>query len=167
MRRIRGLARQMSVVCSLASVSMLAVALYVTLCYSSGPKITLDCISVYSNSQQPASAKQSGAAQQLTETQNEDRSDAVHSDTVSSCNTPACTLDRETVLDHSKCPLNRPFLVYVYNTHLPDLFELKHPSVLATLGDSTQQHQNRNIKSGGSVCIHCSGGTAGEEHFKS
>ena len=132
MRRIRGLARQMSVVCSLASVSMLAVALYMTLCYSSGPKITLDCISVYSNGQQPASAKQSGAAQQLTEPQNEDRSDAVHSDTVSSCNTLACTLDRETVLDHSKCPLNRPFLVYVYNTHLPDLFELKYPSVLAT-----------------------------------
>ena len=118
---MRGLARQMSVVCSLASVSLLAVALYTTVYHKPVPTVTLGCTAIYSKT---------GNAQQPAETRNEHRSDAIHSDTEERCNRPACTFDHEAVLDHSKCPLNRPFLVYVYNTHLPDVFELKYPSVL-------------------------------------
>ena len=41
--------------------------------------------------------------------------------------------ESQTYLDYSRCPLSRPFQVYLYNTHFPDIFPLKTPSVVSEL----------------------------------
>ena len=117
---------QLCVVCSaLASISMTALVLYTTPYYSSVQKIPVDCTAAVSSSQQPVIPVQSVTARHLNEPLNnsivslkERRSE------------PACAIDHEVVLNFSRCHLSRPFLIYLYNSHLPDLFRLKYPAVL-------------------------------------
>ena len=45
----------------------------------------------------------------------------------------------ELCFDYSRCPLTSPFTVYVYNQHLPNLFDLTHPGLVDTLVSSLEQ----------------------------
>ena len=127
MGRMRGqrLPMQMCVVCTLASISMTALVLYTTPCYNSAQKILLECTAAMSSSQQSVISLQSVAARYLSESLNNSNisSKGLRSE-------PACAIQHEVVLNFSRCHLSRPFLVYLYNSHFPDLFQLKYPTVL-------------------------------------
>ena len=103
---------------------MTALVLYTTPYYSSVKKIPVDCTAAVSSSQ-PIIPVRNVVARHLNEPLNnsivslkERRSE------------PACAIDHEVVLNFSRCHLSRPFLIYLYNSHLQDLFQLKYPTVL-------------------------------------
>ena len=103
---------------------MTALVLYTTPYYSSVKKIPVDCTAAVSSSQ-PIIPVRNVVARHLNEPLNNSivslkgrRSE------------PACAIDHEVVLNFSRCHLSRPFLIYLYNSHLQDLFQLKYPTVL-------------------------------------
>ena len=123
--REQRLPMQMCVVCTLASISMTALVLYTTSYYNSAQKILLECTAAMSSSQQSVTSLQDFAARYLSELSNNSN--------VSSKgrrSEPACAINHEMVFNFSRCHLSRPFLVYLYNCHFPDLFQLKYPTVL-------------------------------------
>ena len=104
---------------------MTALVLYTTLYYNSAQKILLECTAAMSSSQQSVTSLQGFAAQYLSE--------PLNNSNVSSKgrrSEPACAINHEVVLNFSRCHLSRPFLVNLYNSHFPDLFQLKYPTVL-------------------------------------
>ena len=116
---------QMCVVCTLASISMTALVLYTTSYYNSAQKILLECTAAMSSSQQSVTSLQGFAARYLSE--------PLNNSNVSSKgrrSEPVCAINHEVVLNFSRCHLSRPFLVYLYNSHFRDLFQLKYPTVL-------------------------------------
>ena len=127
MGRMRGqrLPMQMCVVCTLASISMTALVLYTTSYYNSAQKILLECTAAMSSSQQSVTSLQGFAARYLSE--------PLNNSNVSSKgrrSEPVCAINHKVVLNFSRCHLSRPFLVYLYNSHFPDFFQLKYPTVL-------------------------------------
>ena len=104
---------------------MTALVLYTIPYYNSAQKISVDCAAAVSSSQQPVTPLRGVAARYVSEPLNNSSvsSKGRHSE-------PASTIDHEVVLNFSQCHLSRPFLVYLYNSHFPDLFQLKYPTVL-------------------------------------
>ena len=43
------------------------------------------------------------------------------------------------LIDHSRCPINKPFLVYIYNSHTPGFFSFNHPQVLSRFESSLRE----------------------------
>ena len=147
--RMRGLRLPMCVVCTLTSISMTALVLFTTPYYNnSAQRIPMDCAAATSNSQQSVTPLQGVAARYPRSY----LSEPLNNSFVSSKgrrSEPACAIDHKVVLNFSRCHLSCPFLVYLYNSHFPDLFQLKYPTVLT----EWETHINSMTSNPSEACV--------------
>ena len=56
------------------------------------------------------------------------------------------------LINYSRCPINKPFLVYIYNSHIPDFFSFNRPQVLK-LFESSLRKKHSLTSNASKACV--------------